>query len=116
MISVHHDDQDYSLSAATIKSSSSSPSVTSPHLYEPPHKKRKPNVDEAILDTFKGIREDSGKKSNDLDEDYHFNMQMYSTLKNVQTRKKAIAKLHIHHYLTSVTLDLGDHDTSIFSQ
>lgn len=62
---------------------------------------------------LKSIREHSDKKWN---EDYHFSMQMYSTLKILETRKKAMAKLHIHQYLTSVALDLGGHDTSLFSQ
>ena len=87
------------------------PCLTSP----PPHKKRKFNVDEVTLDTLKSIQDRRlDKKPTDLDEDYHFSMQMYSTLKNLDTRKKAMAKLHIHQYLTSVTLDLDD--TSLFSQ
>ena len=94
LISIHHDDLDNLSSAPSNKNSSSSPCVTSPRLYGPPHKKHKPyNVDEAILDTLKSIQEHSDKKWN---EDYHFSMQMYSTLKNLETRKKAMAKLHIH--------------------
>ena len=36
------------------------------------------------------------------DEGYHFAMQVLASIKRLENKRKALAKLHIHHYLTSV--------------
>ena len=40
------------------------------------------------------------------DEDYHFAMQVLASIKRLENKKKALAKLHIHQYLTSIEYGL----------
>ena len=96
-------------SRSTCSSSSPSPSD---RKGDPPVKKRKvdnkAHVESAIIDTLKQIRETNNTKSNHIadDEDYHFAMQVLASIKRLENKRKALAKLHIHHYLTSVEYGL----------
>ena len=80
-------------------SRSSSPS--SP--YQPPLKKKKTSsdkVDTVLIETLQQIQE---KHKTDInDEDYHFCMQIHATFKKIEDRKRAMAKLQILQYLTSL--------------
>ena len=48
---------------------------------------------------MKQITETNNTKSNHIadDEDYHFAMQVLASIKRLENKRKALAKLHIHH-------------------
>ena len=94
-----------------IRSSSSPSPSPSDSKGNPPIKKckvdNKAHVESAIIDTLKQIREANGPTNKYTDdEDYHFAMQVLASIKRFDSKKKALAKLHIHHYLTSVEYGL----------
>ena len=49
---------------------------------------------------------DRKNEPDNQDDDYHFCMQVQGSLKRLDSRKKAMAKLYIHQYLTSLELEL----------
>ena len=58
-------------------------------------KRKSEEVDTMIIDTLNRIKERKNEPEK-KDDDYHFCMQVQASLKRLETRKRAMAKLYIH--------------------
>ena len=97
-----------SISESSFSSSSPCETASSPK----PKKIKKEHVDAMFIETLKVIS-DISKSSHakegrrDVnDDDYHFAMQVMGTLKRLTNQKKALAKVYILQYLTSMEYDI----------
>ncbi|XP_011406710.1 PREDICTED: transcription factor Adf-1-like [Amphimedon queenslandica] len=95
-------------------SNMSSPS-TSVSTFKSPLKKKakKEQVDAVFIETLKTIssgfadsRGTHGATGKDVDDDYHFVMQILGNLKRLDNPKRAMAKVYILQYLTSIEYDI----------
>ena len=83
-------------------------SVTSPPA---PKKIKREKVDHAFVEALKSITIIAKKPVTEpeIDDDYHFSMQILASLKRLDNEKRALAKLYILQYLTSIELHHKTH-------
>ena len=69
-----------------------------------PKKIKREKVDHAFVEAMKSITSIAKKPVTEpeIDDDYHFSMQILASLKRLDNEKRALAKLYILQYLTSI--------------